>query len=180
MADGLNHVRAMRVAEIIQDFRTLQTYLAGVRPQIPRQEANLEGYHLIRQCLSEAVSLVNQPYNSTTSNPRGDVEREKAQLRQIIMDASLRRFKAQKIYMRVVACQRWISARQSILKGAQPKPEHARALAQISQAYRNEIAAITDARVEYTLRAADTAQGKWLVEDPSLAVILQMLRPGTR
>ncbi|KAF4550449.1 Hypothetical protein D9617_17g047170 [Elsinoe fawcettii] len=180
MADGLNQARAMRVAEIMQDFRTIQNYIAGVRPHIPRQDANLEGYLLIRQCLSEAAQLVNQPYSATVSNPRGDVEREKAQLRQIIMDASLRRFKAKKLFMRVVACQRWIASRNALLQGGSANSEHARALAQISQTFRTEIAGITDARVEYTLRAADTAQGKWLVEDPSLAIILQMLRPGTR
>ncbi|TKX20671.1 hypothetical protein C1H76_7057 [Elsinoe australis] len=180
MADGLNQARAMRVAEIMQDFRTVQNYLAGVRPQIPRHDANQEGYLLIRQCLHEAQQLIAQPYAASGSHPRGDAEKEKAQLRQVIMDASLRRFRAQKLYMRVVACQRWIATRNALLKGGQARTEHARALAQISHAFRNEVAAITDARVEYTLRAADSAQGKWLAEDPSLAVILQILRPGNR
>lgn len=40
-----------------------------------------------------------------------------------------------------------------------------------------ELASVTDARVELTLRTNDARQGKWLVEDPSLAVIAQMLRP---
>ncbi|PNS19075.1 hypothetical protein CAC42_1811 [Sphaceloma murrayae] len=180
MADGLNQIRAMRVAEIMQDFRNAQTYMAGIRLQVPRQDANLEGYLVLRQCLSEAQQLTNQPYTATSSNPRGDAEREKAQLRQIIMDASLRRFKAQKLFMRVVACQRWIAARNALLKGGIARAEHTRALAQITHAFRTEMGTITDARVEHTLRAADTAQGKWLAEDPSLTIMLQMLRPGTR
>lgn len=38
-----------------------------------------------------------------------------------------------------------------------------------------EVAAVTDEQVEYTLRAQDAAQGKWLAEDPSLATIRQFL-----
>jgi hypothetical protein len=38
-----------------------------------------------------------------------------------------------------------------------------------------ELLAITDAHVDYTLRSADMQQGKWLAEDPSLTQIQQML-----
>jgi hypothetical protein len=41
---------------------------------------------------------------------------------------------------------------------------------------RQELAAISDEHVEYSLRAQDTAQGKWLEEDPSLTIILARLR----
>jgi hypothetical protein len=42
-----------------------------------------------------------------------------------------------------------------------------------------EVAAITDAQVQSMLRAADTAHGKWIDEDPTLDAILQqlLLRP---
>lgn len=81
---AVNQARAMRVAEIMQDFRTVQNYLAGVRPQIPRHDANQEGYLLIRQCLHEAQQLIAQPYAASGSHPRGDAEKEKAQLRQYV------------------------------------------------------------------------------------------------
>lgn len=38
-----------------------------------------------------------------------------------------------------------------------------------------DLLAITDTYVESTLRAQDTAQGKWLAEDPSLPQIQQQL-----
>lgn len=38
-----------------------------------------------------------------------------------------------------------------------------------------ELLAITDTYVESTLRNQDATQGKWLVEDPSLAQIQQAL-----
>jgi len=110
------------------------------------------------------------------------------------MDASLRRFKVQKIYMKANAAQRWVSARDTMLKGRPPQAHHGSALSQISQSLRTvwqdvvkyrdaadpfsqELASVTDARVELTLRTNDARQGKWLAEDPSLAVIAQMLRP---
>jgi len=37
--------------------------------------------------------------------------------------------------------------------------------------YRQELAAITDEHTEYSLRAQDAAQGKWLAEDPPLSTI---------
>jgi hypothetical protein len=38
-----------------------------------------------------------------------------------------------------------------------------------------ELMAITDEHVDNTLRSQDSAQGKWLNEDPSLTQIQQML-----
>jgi hypothetical protein len=38
-----------------------------------------------------------------------------------------------------------------------------------------ELLAVSDAYVENTLRAQDSAQGKWLNEDPSLAQIQHFL-----
>jgi len=52
------------------------------------------------------------------------------------MDASIRRFKVQKIYMRASAAQRWINARNAILKGQRPRSHHGAALQQITQSLR--------------------------------------------
>ena len=116
-------------------------------------------------------------------------------LSRVLLDASLRRFIVQKAYMRAVAALRWIHARSAILNGQRPQQHHANALAQITQTLRGvstatrwqmsrptndstqELASITDARVELTIRASETSQGRWLVEDPSLAMITTMLRP---
>ncbi|GAB7345851.1 hypothetical protein MBLNU457_4106t2 [Dothideomycetes sp. NU457] len=174
MADGLNHARAMRVAELMTDFRNLQRHLASIRVTHVPEDHNLEGYVVLRQCMSEGQAILNQPFQSSSVHPRGDEEQEKTQLRQYVYQALE---DVQKIYMKANAAQRWVSARESILKGRQPQAHHGSALSQISQSLRTELASITDARVELTLRTNDARQGKWLVEDPSLAVIAQMLRP---
>ncbi|KAF7188419.1 hypothetical protein HII31_10081 [Pseudocercospora fuligena] len=148
MADGLNTARAMRVAEIMQDFKNIQMRISSIRANPSAEEYNEDGFVVLRQCVSAA--------------------------QQIILDASVRRFMAQKIYLRAAAALRWASNRNAILQGAPPSPGHAPALQQIRNTLRTELASITDARVEACLRQADTNAGKYIQEDPSLAVIQRM------
>ncbi|GAM85637.1 hypothetical protein ANO11243_036440 [Dothideomycetidae sp. 11243] len=131
----------MRIAEIMQDYRVIHTNLVALQSQIqiPRKYANMDGYLILRQCLAEASILLSQPYEATHSHPQGDPEREKTQLRQVLMDAALRRHRAQKLYARAAAARRWIVSRETLLKGQDPQAEHAQALAQISHTLRNMI-----------------------------------------
>lgn len=52
------------------------------------------------------------------------------------MDASIRRFRSYKIYMRASAALRWMNARSQLLKGERPTPAHARDLHRISSTMR--------------------------------------------
>ncbi|KAF2841895.1 hypothetical protein M501DRAFT_998098 [Patellaria atrata CBS 101060] len=81
MSDGLNEARAMRVAEIISDFRNLQHYIAQINASPSAEEYYLEGYALLRQCAVEAQSVLAQPFSASAASPRGDSEMEKQQLR---------------------------------------------------------------------------------------------------
>ncbi|KXT14839.1 hypothetical protein AC579_4094 [Pseudocercospora musae] len=173
MADGLNTARAMRVAEIMQDFKNIQMRISSIRANPSAEEYNEDGFVILRQCVSAAQQLLARPFQSEGSN-NGDEEQAKAQLKRIILDASVRRFMAQKIYLRAAAALRWASNRNAILQGAPPSPGHAPALQQIRNTLRTELATITDARVEAGLRQADTNAGKYIQEDPSLAMIQRM------
>jgi len=82
--DAVNHARAMRVAELMTDFRNLQRHLASVRVTYAPENHNLEGYVVLRQCMSEAQAILNQPFQSSSVHPRGDEEQEKTQLRQYV------------------------------------------------------------------------------------------------
>jgi hypothetical protein len=62
-----------------------------------------------------------------------------------------------------------------VLRGMKPNATHAAALQSVDNTLRMELLAITNAHVESTLRTQDSTQGKWLVEDPSLAQIQQMI-----
>ncbi|KAF2197391.1 hypothetical protein GQ43DRAFT_451735 [Delitschia confertaspora ATCC 74209] len=176
MSDGLNDARAIRVAEIMTDFRNLQYYLSQLSASPTAEEYYLEGYALLRQCTDEARQILAAPFaGSTASSPSGNPEQEKVQLRRIIVDAAVRRFRCQRAYLRAHAGQRWMNSRNSILRGQKPNASHFSALAAADNALRMELLAITDEHVNNTLRSQDAAQGKWLAEDPSLAQILQIL-----
>lgn len=80
--DSLNGARALRIAEIMTDFRNMQYYLgmAKMHTTPTAEEYYLEGYSLLRQCTSEAQAIVTAPFSAVTKLPGGDAESEKAQL----------------------------------------------------------------------------------------------------
>ncbi|KAK4997572.1 hypothetical protein LTR28_013940 [Elasticomyces elasticus] len=95
-----------------------------------------------------------------------------------IVDASVRRFKAQRIYLRATAVLRWVNSRNVILRGQKIEAVHVPALHRIQLTLQTELASISDERVELSLRAADSAQGKWIAEDPNLATIQHLIHTG--
>ncbi|RMX89881.1 hypothetical protein D0869_00530 [Hortaea werneckii] len=181
--------RALRVAEILNDYRNILDYLSAIRANPSAEEYNEDGYVVLRKCVTQAQALLSQPFR-TQGGSRGDDEINKAHLRRIIVDAAARRFKAQKLYLQATAALRWINSRSAILQGQRAPAGHAPALQQIrntlcavSKGYLTtsrippvfELASVTDQRVELSLRSADSTAGKWLQEDPSLATIQQAI-----
>lgn len=75
----VNQARAMRVAEIMTDFRNIQTYIASIRANPSAEEYNEEGYLVLRRCVAEAQVLLSQPFQ-TQPGGRGDDEQDKMQL----------------------------------------------------------------------------------------------------
>lgn len=78
---AVNDARAMRVAEIMTDFRNLQHYLSQLRATPTAEEYYLEGYSLLRQCTSEAQTILQTPFSASTGATTGDPERERQQLK---------------------------------------------------------------------------------------------------
>ena len=79
---AVNHARAMRIAELMQDHKNIHAYISALPLCTAPECANQEGCIVLRQCVSEAYQLLSQPYGGTRSHPNGDLEREKGQLRQ--------------------------------------------------------------------------------------------------
>lgn len=98
----------------------------------------------------------------------------------VIIDSSARRFQAHKIYLRVAAVQRWITARSNILHGQPPSPALQPALKNAQATLQGELARITDQYIVADLRAADVRAGYWLGDDPSLETILRYIQAGSR
>lgn len=63
------------------DFRNLQHYLVQLRASPTAEEYYLEGYSLLRQCASEAQTILQTPFAGNSGASTGDQEHEKLQLR---------------------------------------------------------------------------------------------------
>ena len=77
---AVNQARAMRVAEIMNDYRNIQNRISTFRISPSADEYNEVGYALFRQCESDARALLSQPFQTVGSNGRDD-EQIKTQLR---------------------------------------------------------------------------------------------------
>lgn len=108
----------------------------------------------------------------------------------VLIDASARRFKTHKIFLRAAAAMRWMSRRNQILQGQKPNQGHDQALQQARntlelvgyQSYlrvrkkgeltvEQELNAITNQRVFHELSAKDVAAGHWTAEMPDLNIL---------
>ncbi|KAJ5561432.1 hypothetical protein N7535_004101 [Penicillium sp. DV-2018c] len=158
MADGLNQARAMRIAEIINDYRTLLLHISQQQVEPSQSDYWDEGFVVLRECLSSAQTLMSANYQPCPVTEQGNVETEKAELQRLIIDSSARRFQAHKIYLRAAAARRWTMTRASAPKDA-------------NAALYEDLARITDSYVHADLRAADLRAGHWVEDDPSLEVI---------
>lgn len=149
-----NEARALRVLEIMNDFRTLQVHITSL---VTRAESNppdqasyyLDGYVVLRQCSAEAQAILATHYNPGNLGVEPgnipDTEVQKATLQRIILDSSTRRFsvntptmmlqsrtltlrQAHKIYLRAAAGMRWIQLRQQASSGSLSPDKKAQAL----------------------------------------------------
>ncbi|MCJ1481431.1 hypothetical protein MMC06_001589 [Schaereria dolodes] len=177
MADGFNDARAMRVAEVMNDFRTLQHLITQLEANPSADDYYEEGYQILRQCHTEAQAVLNSQYDTGALQASGSVgEQEKRQLQRVLLDASARRFQCQKILFRATAAVRWANARNAILQGQKPHAGHTMALQQIQGTLRAELNAITNERIINDLHSKDCQAEHWLAEDPPLQNILNWIR----
>lgn len=76
----VNQARSMRVAEIINDYRNIQNYIASIRANPSAEEYEEDGYVLLRRSVAQAQTLLVQPFNAQHAT-KGDDEQIKSQLR---------------------------------------------------------------------------------------------------
>jgi hypothetical protein len=63
------------------DFRNLQHYLVQLRASPTADEYYLDGYSLLRQCTTEAQTILQAPFSGSSGAVRGDAEQERLQLK---------------------------------------------------------------------------------------------------
>ncbi|KAI1104758.1 hypothetical protein F4804DRAFT_177011 [Jackrogersella minutella] len=176
--DGLNDYRSVRVAEILDDFRTLQYYIAAAPVDPPNNDDYYtEGWAALRQCAIDGQHILNCAADVTVPYASGgEAEQTKAELRQVLLDAYSRRHEAQKIYLRQAAAQRWIEYRESVLQGQRPSNAHRRQLRACDDQLRGELARITDQAIYQELQTSDLTMGRWTAEDPTLRLVQRWVR----
>lgn len=78
----MNQARALRVAELMNDYRTLLLHISQLNVSVSAEDQAEDGYRVLRECLAAANALMASNYSPSpppmnTSNE----EAEKAQLR---------------------------------------------------------------------------------------------------
>ncbi|KAL3710478.1 hypothetical protein TMatcc_004273 [Talaromyces marneffei ATCC 18224] len=150
----------MRVAELINDYRTLQLHISQQLASVSMGNAQHEGYRVLAQSSASAQRLLATGFASMPIEDQGsDPEMEKAQLRQVILDASVRRFQAHKIYLRVAAAKRWVLNRNELI--SRVSKGYSSQLREIDQLLRQELDSVTDHTIFSDLRQADLRAGLW-------------------
>ncbi|KID80247.1 uncharacterized protein G6M90_00g011370 [Metarhizium brunneum] len=180
--DGFNECRTARVAELLDDFRTLQHCITDA-PSSPRYADDyfLDGWATLRQCAIDGHHILECAADTGVPLVNGGQEEQmKAELKQVLLDAFSRRHQGQKIYMRQSAAQRCLSYRDAILQSQQPRATIQHQLDACDNELRAELASITDESVYNELAASDYACGRWTAEDPSLSSVLRWLRAPQR
>ncbi len=60
--DVVNDARAMRIAEVMDDFRTTQHRLSQLQAVPPAGQQQEIGYGILRQCRAEAQDVLSNPF----------------------------------------------------------------------------------------------------------------------
>ncbi|KHN94322.1 uncharacterized protein MAM_07851 [Metarhizium album ARSEF 1941] len=178
--DGLNECRRARVAELLDDFRTLQHHITDA-PSYPGYGDDFysDGWTTLRQCAVDGRHILECAADTRVPVANGGQEEQtKAELKQVLLDAFSRRHEAQKIFMRQGAAKRWLSYRDIVLQNQHSHPaiQLQQQLDACDDELRAELASITDESVYNELAASDYARGRWTDEDPSLRSVLRWLR----
>ncbi len=58
----VNDARALRIAEVMQDYHNFQVLLSGMDAGAGAHEAELIGHSTLRRCLEEGQALLVRPY----------------------------------------------------------------------------------------------------------------------
>lgn len=76
----VNQARAVRVAELINDYRTLLLHIRQQKCDIPPEDFHEEGYTVLRACHTAAQKLLAAKFQPCPVTGKGNAETEKAEL----------------------------------------------------------------------------------------------------
>ena len=86
-ADGdcpVNEARAMRVAEVMNDFHLIQRRMSHFQATPSQDDYHEEAFVILRQCQAEARAVLAAPFQTELLQaPRGPDEAERRQLQRL-------------------------------------------------------------------------------------------------
>jgi hypothetical protein len=74
---SVNQARALRVAELMNDYRTLLVHISQLNVSVPPEDRAEEGYRELRDCLAAANALMASSYSP--SPPPANASSEEAE-----------------------------------------------------------------------------------------------------
>lgn len=82
----VNQARALRLAEIMNDYRTLLLHIPQQAVDVPPEDYWEEGYVMIRECLASAQRLMGSNYSPSqcAAGQRNDDEAEKVEFQRYL------------------------------------------------------------------------------------------------
>lgn len=83
---AVNEYRTARVAEVLEDFRVVQYYIAAVpsEPENP-EDYYLDGYAVLRQCAIDGQHILNCAADTSVPSASSEEEQMKAELKQWVV-----------------------------------------------------------------------------------------------
>lgn len=83
----MNQARAVRVAELINDYRTLLLHISQQQVDVSPEDQYEEGYTVLRECHTSAQRLLSANYQPCPMTGQGSAETEKAELQRYLLES---------------------------------------------------------------------------------------------
>lgn len=81
---AVNDARAVRVAELMNDYRTLLLHISQQYVAVSPEDYHEGGFAVLRECHTAAQGLVSANYQPCPVSGHGDAETEKAELQRYL------------------------------------------------------------------------------------------------
>lgn len=81
---AVNDARAVRVAELMNDYRTLLLHISQQQVNVAPEDYNEEGFAVLRECHAAAQSLLSTNYHPCPVSGHNNAEAEKAELQRYL------------------------------------------------------------------------------------------------
>lgn len=85
----VNDARAMRVAEVMNDFQSLQHRISQYHSVIANEQSQEVGFSILRRCHADAQAVLAEPFDGgALEAPSSPGEQTKRQLRRLVLSTS--------------------------------------------------------------------------------------------